>query len=203
MKKSIVFISVFIIYAIIVNTYPVVTQWDMSVIELLQEKLKTLPVWIPVLMDSKLYAACIVLPILVALVFFFRQCLIIDIILFCSSPLVAYIINILVKNIVQRPRPPIDLQIAVQPATYSFVSSHTFVTTTLWGLTIYYLNLYCKNKILKYAGISFGVLWIFFVGFSRMWLGVHNPTDIFGGYLLASIVIYIYIQMIKIIGGKC
>ncbi|MCR5260264.1 MAG: phosphatase PAP2 family protein [Candidatus Gastranaerophilales bacterium] len=202
MKKSLFLISVFIIYAIIVNTYPVVTQWDMSVIEVLQRKFEHIPSWIPVLMDGKLYAACIVLPLLVGIVFFFKETLIIDIILFSSSPLVAYVLNIIIKNLVQRPRPPIELQFAVQPSTFSFVSSHTLVTTTLWGLVIYYINKYCKNPFLKYTGMAFGVIWILFAGLSRILLGVHNPTDVFGGYLLAFIMLYIYISMIKIIGGK-
>ena len=202
MKKSIVLIVCFIIYAIIVNTYSVVTQWDMSVIELLRQKFSDIPSWLPVLMDGKLYAASIVLPLLVGIVFFFKETLIIDIILFSSSPLVAYILNIIIKNIVQRPRPPIELQYAVQPSTYSFVSSHTLVTTTLWGLVIYYLNKYCKNPFLKYTGMIFGIIWILFAGLSRILLGVHNPTDVFGGYFLAFIVLYIYISMIKIIGGE-
>lgn len=203
MKKSIVFIALFIAYAIIVNTYPVVTQWDMSVIEIIQRKFNDIPQWIPVLMDGKLYASAIVLPLLIGIVFFFRETLIIDIILFSSSPVVAYVLNIIIKNIVQRPRPPVELQFAVQPSTYSFVSSHTLVTTTLWGLVIFYLNKYCKNQFLKYTGIILAIIWIVFAGVSRIILGVHNPTDVFGGYLLAFIVLYIYISMIKIIGGKC
>ena len=204
MKKYIIaLIILFIIYAIIVNTCPVVTQWDRSVIIALQDSLKGLPLWIPSLMDTEIYASLIVIPIIVGAVYFFKKYLLIDLVLFSSAPLVAYIFNHIFKMIVHRPRPPLELQIVVQPGNYSFVSSHTFITCSLWGLVIYYLLKYCKNKILKYACITIGILWMGFVGFSRIWLGVHNPTDVLGGYFLAVILLLIYINLIKLIGGKC
>jgi undecaprenyl-diphosphatase len=202
-KYIIALIILFIIYAIVVNTCPVVTQWDRSVIIALQDSLKGLPLWIPSLMDTEIYASLIVIPIIVGAVYFFKKYLLIDLVLFSSAPLVAYIFNHIFKMIVHRPRPPLELQIVVQPGNYSFVSSHTFITCSLWGLVIYYLLKYCKNKILKYAGITIGILWMGFVGFSRIWLGVHNPTDVLGGYFLAVILLLIYINLIKLIGGKC
>ena len=59
-----------------------------------------------------------------------------------------------------------------------------------------------KNKILKITGIVFSVLWIILLGFSRIWLGVHNPTDVVGAYLLGSVLLILYIKLIKILGGK-
>lgn len=204
MKKYIIaLIILFIIYAIVVNTCPAVTQWDRSVIVALQNYLKDVPLWIPSLMDTEIYASLIVIPIIVGAIYFFRKYLLIDLVLFASAPFVAYIFNHIFKMIIQRPRPPLDLQIVVQPGNYSFVSSHTFITCSLWGLVIYYLIKYCQNKFLKFSGITLGVLWMAFVGFSRVWLGVHNPTDVLGGYFLAAILLLIYISLIKLIGGKC
>ena len=204
MKKYIItLIILFIIYAVVVNTCPVITQWDRSVIAAVQNYLKDLPLWIPSLMDTEIYASLIIIPILIGSVYFLRKYLLIDMVLFASAPLVAYIFNHIFKHIIQRPRPPLELQIAVQPGNYSFVSSHTFITCSLWGLVIYYLIKYCKNKLLKYLGITLGILWMAFVGFSRVWLGVHNPTDVLGGYFLAVILLLTYISLIKLIGGKC
>lgn len=203
LKKSIPLFVLFVIYSFVTVANPEISEWDINVITFLQNKFGNIPVYIPVLMDSKLYASLIAIPVLTGIVFFFRKYLLIDLVLYSTSPLIAYLLNIVIKNIVQRPRPPVELQIAVQPSTYSFVSSHTLVTTTLWGLTIYYLNKYCKNEILKISGTVFGIVWIMFVGLSRIWLGVHNPTDVIGGYFLGLILIYTYINLIKLIGGKC
>lgn len=203
MKKIIFLIILFLIYTIIVRYCPVVTQWDENVIVFLQENLKNVPLTLPTLFDSKLYSMSIIVPLIIGVILFFRKMLIIDVILFCSAPLNAYILNSVIKNIVQRPRPPIELQIAVQPHSfYSYVSNHTFITASLWGLIIFYIIKYCQNNILKYALVIFSILWILLAGFSRIWLGVHNPTDVLGGYFLAGILLYGYINAINIIGGK-
>lgn len=203
MKKLYIFVFLFIVYALIINLYPVVTQWDINVISVIQNKMQNYPLWIPMLLDSKLYSLAIIFVIAAGFVYFIRKYLIIDIVLLASSPLAAYLCNIIIKNTVQRQRPPLDMQLVVQPSTFSFVSSHTLVITTLFGITIYYLNKYCINNCLKAAGIIFSVLLIIFTGFSRIWLGVHNPTDVIGGYFLGLILVYIYIKLIKLIGGKC
>jgi len=203
MKKIVILILLFIIYTILVCFFPQVTNFDTEIIICLQSKFRNIPSFIPVLMDCKVYSALIALPVIAGFIFFFRRYLLIDIILFCSSPLAAYLLNIFIKNIVRRPRPPLELQIVVQPSTFSFVSSHTLITTVLWGLVIFYTNKYCKNIILKIFTVIFSMLWILSVGLSRIWLGVHNPTDVFGGYFLGIILVYTYIKLINMIGGKC
>ena len=192
----------FLIYTAIICFRPIVTQWDRNIIIAVQDCLKDLPAWIPMLPDSKLYAICIVLPLIIGSVYFYRNLLILDMIIFSTSPLIAYILNSIIKVVVQRPRPPFELQIAVHPESFSYVSNHTFISCSLWGLVIFYLIKYCSNKYIKYSGICFSVLWMIFVGFSRVWLGVHNPTDVLGGYFLAIILLFIYIKTIKIVGGK-
>ena len=203
MKKIIFLIILFIIYTIIVNTCPIVTQWDSSVVLAIQHMLKDVPVTIPDIAGTWLYTLGIYVPIIIGIVYFFSKYLLIDIVLFSSAPAIAYIFNKILKNIVQRPRPPIEMQLIVHKPTFSFVSNHTVITSTLWGLVIYYLIKYCKNKALKVCGIIFAGSWIIFEGFSRIWLGVHNPTDVIGGYFLALIFILVYIKLIKLIGGKC
>lgn len=202
MKKIIFLIILFLIYSAIICFCPVVTQWDRNIIMAIQDLLKNVPLWIPMLLDTQIYASCIIIPLIIGFIFFYKRLLIIDLFLFSSAPLVAYILNSIIKIAVQRPRPPLELQIAVHPSSFSFVSSHTFISCSLWGLVIFYLIKYCSNKYIKYSGICFSVLWMFFVGFSRVWLGVHNPTDVLGGYFLALILLIIYIKTIRIIGGK-
>ena len=78
-----------------------------------------------------------------------------------------------------------------------YVSSHSLVTICLWGMVIYFINKHCKNQALKIAGILFSILWILFVGVSRVWLGVHHLTDVIGAYLLGLFLLSCYIKLFK------
>lgn len=203
MKKIIFFAILFLIYTAIICFCPVVTQWDRSIIAVVQDYLKDIPLWMPMLVGKQLYTISIYVPLIIGSIFFLRKFLLIDMVIFLSSPLVAYIFNKFFKIIIHRPRPPIELQIVYQPHGFSYVSNHAFITCTLWGLIIFYLIKYCNNKLIKYLGISFSILWILLSGFCRIWLGVHNPTDILGGYFLSVILLLIYVKIIRVIGGKC
>lgn len=86
--------------------------------------------------------------------------------------------NILLKNIVARPRPcwideTINMLIAV-PKDYSFPSGHTFASfAAAVSVFLYY----------KKAGIA-AIILAFLIGFSRLYLFVHFPTDVLSGAVL-------------------
>ena len=92
-------------------------------------------------------------------------------------------------------RPPFEMQLAIHPHSFSYVSSHSLVTICLWGMVIYFIHKYCKNKIWLFVGIILSIIWILFVGISRIWLGVHNPTDVIGAYLLGVFLLSIYTKL--------
>lgn len=89
-------------------------------------------------------------------------------------------INTIIKEIVKFPR-PIGYEgirsIRVQTAGgYSFPSGHTQQVTSLFTA----LMIEFKKKWLYLIGVSA----ICLVGFSRMYLGVHWPTDVLGGLII-------------------
>ena len=150
--------------------------------------------------DCILYTAMIVLPLVGFGVFFVKKRLWVDLILFCSVPLVTFLLNCIIKPIIKRERPPLELQITtIHPDSFSYVSSHSLVTICLWGMVIWYINKFCENKYLKNFLISIAILWILFVGLSRIWLGVHNPTDVFGAYILGCFLLSCYIKIPRIV----
>lgn len=87
------------------------------------------------------------------------------------------------------------MQLVIHPRSFSYVSSHSLVTICLWGMVIYFIYKYCKNSVWRYVGIILSVIWILFVGISRIWLGVHNPTDVIGAYLLGVFLLSIYTKL--------
>lgn len=199
MKKIylIVLFLFFLILTVMIISCPVITQWDRSFIIFIQEHLAFLPLTIPMLPDCALYIVMIALPLVCGGIFFVKNKRWTDLICLFSIPLVTFMFNCILKPLVRRSRPPLELQISsIHPDSFSYVSSHSLVTFCLWAMVIRYLHKYCRNRILRYTGYTVAVLWILFVGLSRVWLGVHNSTDVLGAYILGLILVIFYIKII-------
>lgn len=85
--------------------------------------------------------------------------------------------NLILKNLIQRPRPSwIDTSVVplITPTDYSFPSGHTAASFAA-ACSIFLYNR--KSGILAFVVASL-------IGFSRMYLFVHFPTDIIGGIVL-------------------
>ena len=105
------------------------------------------------------------------------------------------LLNHILKEIIQRPRPPIEFRM-VQESSYSFPSGHAMASLAFYGLIIYYLSRYIKNnKIRNFSCIGLSVL-IFFVGISRIYLGVHFASDVLAGFLISFVYLVLYITFI-------
>ena len=89
-------------------------------------------------------------------------------------------INTIAKNIVKRPRPFANGEItAIRQETatgYSFPSGHSQNIATL--------GTYFSERIRKVWFIVAASILILLVGFSRMYLGVHYPSDVIVGIIL-------------------
>ena len=197
MKKTLLLCVIFIIFSITSITCPIIDLWDRVFILHLQEMLKKLPLWIPLLPDCKLYSIMIALPLIIGSILFFKRKEYKSIFYFSSIPLVTFLLNCIIKPLVHRVRPPYEMQLSIHPDSFSYVSSHSLVTICLWGMVIYFINKYCKNRALKIAGIIFSMLWILFVGISRIWLGVHHLTDVIGAYLLGLFLLSVYTKLFE------
>ena len=85
------------------------------------------------------------------------------------------------KNLIKRPRPPLVNALVHEPS-YSFPSGHGFVALAFYGLTAYFLIRATKNRPLKILYGLCGFVIVFAIGFSRIYLGVHWPSDVLASY---------------------
>lgn len=93
------------------------------------------------------------------------------------------LLNVLLKNIIQRPRP--EGYRLIEETGFSFPSGHSMVNTAFYGLLIYLIIKNVQNKKLKYAlSILISIL-ILAIGFSRIYLGVHYTSDVLAGFLIS------------------
>ena len=63
----------------------------------------------------------------------------------------------------------------------------------VFGLLVYFAYKFIKNKPLKIALISLGVVVISLIGFSRIYLGVHYLTDIIAGWCVSLFILILTI----------
>lgn len=104
-----------------------------------------------------------------------------------------YLLNFLLKDMVQRPRPlPTEVRvIGEQHGTLGFPSGHVTSYVALFGIVFVLVTLYVKLIWLKRLLQAISILLILAVGPSRMTLGMHWPSDVGAGYLLGTIFLLI------------
>ena len=95
---------------------------------------------------------------------------------------IAVLVNVPIRGFVERPRPFLDhqgLDVLVAGKTdYSFVSDHATITMAMG------VGLFVANRKFGLAGIGLALL----EGFCRVYMGVHYPTDVIGGFALGTAV---------------
>ena len=96
---------------------------------------------------------------------------------FLVSVIGAAILNVLAKSVFGRTRP--DLWISVAPeADYSFPSGHAMATMAL-AASLVVLAWPTRQR---FVVLGLAVVFVAAIGFSRLYLGVHYPSDILGGW---------------------
>ena len=106
------------------------------------------------------------------------------------------VLNKSIKHAVHRPRPS-DVMHLVNEGGFSFPSGHSITSMFVYGLLIYLVRKNVKNrKIADLLTIVFAVPLIL-IGPSRIYLGVHYPTDVLAGWCLGAAVVVIWIKLIR------
>ena len=104
------------------------------------------------------------------------------------------VLNNVLKVFIARDRP--DILRLVAETGYGFPSGHAMNNAALYAIIILIVYRQTKSKKIRLAVLIYGVTAVFFIGVSRVYLGVHNAGDVLAGWVMgvavALIVDFVY-----------
>ena len=93
----------------------------------------------------------------------------------------AALLNVVLKAVFERARPDLWDKL-VHESSYSFPSGHSMMSAAL-GLA---LVVALWNSRWRWWAVGLAVIYIPFIGLTRLYLGVHYPTDVVAGWLVSG-----------------
>jgi undecaprenyl-diphosphatase len=90
------------------------------------------------------------------------------------------------KLLVHRPRPHVISRLIHEAGWYSYPSGHAMLAPLVLGLGIIAWTARWSSPAARRAFLAFAPILALAVGLSRVYLGVHYPSDVIGGLLLGT-----------------
>ncbi len=110
-------------------------------------------------------------------------------------------LNTLLKTIFSRDRPSLDH--VVEAGFYSYPSGHSMNSMAFFGAIAFLCYLIIKQSWLRNTLMAVCYVLIGLIGFSRVYLGVHYPLDVLGGFAMgASWLLFLSGMYLKVVHNK-
>jgi membrane-associated phospholipid phosphatase len=107
--------------------------------------------------------------------------------------------NWLLKELFARNRPALFEEI-MRPTSYSFPSGHAMSAVAAYGALA--VVLIAMRPGWRPVVIPISVLWILAIGFSRVYLGVHWPSDVIAGFAAGAPFVLVTIQLTRAVPAR-
>jgi membrane-associated phospholipid phosphatase len=103
--------------------------------------------------------------------------------LLASAAVGAVALDTVLKFAIARPRPATEWMVA-SAVGWAFPSGHTTESTSVYGALAYLIAETQATWRSKVQLLAFALMVVFLIGISRIYLGVHWPTDVMSGWAL-------------------
>jgi len=94
-------------------------------------------------------------------------------------------LDVALKHAFHRPRPVAFF--GASPSSYSFPSGHALGSLCFYGILAVILAARARGRFAKLCVWTAAVFLVGMIGFSRIYLGVHYPSDVIAGYCAAAV----------------
>ena len=101
---------------------------------------------------------------------------------------------LILKNLFRRKRPLAPLLKAVRGL--SFPSGHAIMAVTFFGMLIYIVRHTVENNFLQVILVVLLAMIILLIGFSRVYLRVHYPSDVLAGFIIGATWLWISLSVL-------
>ncbi|BBH24508.1 phosphatidylglycerophosphatase B [Paenibacillus baekrokdamisoli] len=118
-----------------------------------------------------------------------------ELILLIGGMLGSTLLNELLKRLYHRARP--DIHRIIEQEGFSFPSGHSMAAFTFYGLMTFLLWRHLPSQRWRIALLVFSGCMILSIGLSRIYLGVHYPSDVIGGYWISACWIAVCIRLFR------
>lgn len=104
------------------------------------------------------------------------------------SALTVTLLNKVIKIMVQRPRPDVSYHL-IEQGGYSFPSGHSITSLAVFGMLVYLIQRHVTDRKRANLLTLLCSVPMVLIGISRIYLGVHYPSDVLGGWFLGMAVL--------------
>ncbi|WP_249870167.1 phosphatase PAP2 family protein [Oceanobacillus saliphilus] len=190
-RKSIIFLLFFIVLVVLLiwilqivnDSVPYIDRWTRGLVETLGDSAAYQPFRFITELGSRSFLFPFVIMMAIVLWVLIKDMF--AALVFAGGTLATHLLNIFIKNVVNRERPSIS--VAANAEGYSFPSGHAMIPMVCYGLLAYFLVKRMKLKLAILMTQVFFALVIFLIGISRYVINVHYITDVMAGFVIGFI----------------
>jgi len=206
-KNKIVFLTLLTIIAIVIGLWiyslakgrvPLLDQWTRSFVDTFGATAFHSFFTFTTKLGSKVFLIPFVIIAGIVLVYLYKRVL--PSTMFALGTLCSWLLNHLIKAIVERPRP--SLNPALDAVGSSFPSGHAMISFVCYGLLLFFLLGVIKNRKARITLQIIIPVTILIIGVGRYLINVHYLTDVAAGYFFGYLFLLVWIPLYNKLSKK-